>query len=187
MARDAPILDADNSGEYDEAGPTVMNAIWNPIADAVVRPVFGDLTSELNRVRGLGSLSGESIVDKDLRTLLGRKVAGKFQLQYCGNGSLDACRSALWSAVEQAADGLAASQGTTDPATWRSSARRQGFTPGLISDTMRATNRPTFQQVIEFVGGGGHPGPCSRPGNPPWWANGGKGCERHHEHGSRDR
>lgn len=149
--RDAPVLDADNSGQYDDAGPTLMDAVWGPIARAVVQPVFGSATDDLNRIRNLGGLSGESIVDKDLRTVLGDSVQGPFQLRYCGNGSLAVCRASLWAAVDQAASQLAASQGP-DAAAWRSSARRLTFAPGLIPDTFRATNRPTFQQVIEFLG-----------------------------------
>jgi len=128
-----------------------MNALWNPIADAVMRPVFGDETSALDSMRGLDSLSGESYVDKDLRTLLNRRVQGKFNLRYCGLGSLDACRASLWAVVDQVAAGLAATQGQ-DPTVWRSAARLSGFTPGLIPDTFRSTNRPTFQQVLELVG-----------------------------------
>jgi acyl-homoserine lactone acylase PvdQ len=150
VRRAAPTLDADNSGQYDEAGPTVMNALWNPVATAVMQPVFGDQLGALDRARGLGSLEGESLVDKDLRTLLGEPVKGAFQLRYCGNGSLDECRASLWAAVDQVAGQLAAAQGS-DPTAWRSPARRIGFTPGLISDTFRATNRSTFQQVIEFA------------------------------------
>lgn len=146
VARDAPTLDADNSGDYDDAGPTVMNALWIPIAEAVMRPVFGDLTGRL----GLGGDLGQSYVDKDLRTLLRQRVEGEFHLRYCGEGSLDACRASLWAVVEQIASDLAVEHGP-DPTTWRSAARRQGFTPGLITNTMRATNRPTFQQVLEFA------------------------------------
>ncbi len=149
VARDAPRLDADNSGLYDDAGPTVMDALWPNIADAVMRPVFGNLTSDLNSFRGLDGLNGESYVDKDLRTLLGETVRGKFNFRYCGNGSLDACRASLWAVVDQVGATLAASLGT-DPGAWRSTASRTGFTPGLIPDTMRSTNRPTFQQVLEF-------------------------------------
>ena len=150
VRRDAPVLDADNSGQDDDAGPAIMNALWNPIADSVMRPVFGDQTAALDDIRGLGSLSGESYVDKDLRTVLNQPVNGKFQLRYCGKGSLEACRASLWAAVDQVAGSLAAAQGT-DPTTWRTASRRTGFTPGLIPDTMRTTNRPTFQQVLEFV------------------------------------
>lgn len=151
VARDAPRLDADNSGQYDEAGPTIMSALWTPLAGAVMRPVFGDQLGALDSIRGLGSLSAESYVDKDLRTLLGGAVRGKFHLRYCGQGSLDACRASLWAVVDQVAATLAAAQGP-DPAAWRSTASRTGFTPGLIPDTMRSTNRSTFQQVLEFAG-----------------------------------
>ena len=150
VQRDAPTLDADNSGQYDEAGPTVMNALWTPVAQAVMRPVFGDQLGALDGIRGLGSLSGESLVDKDLRTLLGDPVQGAFKLRYCGSGSLAVCRASLWAAVDQVAAQLAVAQGA-DPSAWRSPARRLGFTPGLIPDTFRATNRSTFQQVIEFA------------------------------------
>jgi penicillin amidase len=149
VRHNAPRLDADNSGQYDDAGPVIMDALWSNIADAVMRPVYGDLTGDLDNIRGLGSLSGESFVDKDLRRLLGEPVKGAFKLRYCGKGSLSACRASLWSVVDQVASRLAAAQGT-DPAAWRSASSRTGFTPGLIPDTMRTTNRPTFQQVLEF-------------------------------------
>ena len=121
----------------------------------MTQPVYGDLTDDLDRVRSLGGLSGESYVDKDLRTLLGGGVKGKFNLRYCGNGSLDACRASLWAVVAQVAANLAASQGP-DPSAWRSNAARTSFVPGLIPDTFRATNRPTFQQVPELAGTKGH-------------------------------
>ncbi len=145
----APRLDADNNGQYDAAGPTIMDALWPNVADAVMRPVYGALTGDLDHIRGLGSLSGESLVDKDLRTLLHEKVKGPFHLRYCGKGSLTACRASLWAAVDQIAARLAAANGP-DPSAWRSKSSRTGFTPGLIPDTMRTVNRPTFQQVLEF-------------------------------------
>ena len=37
-----------------------------------------------------------------------------------------------------------------DPGAWRGPAARIGFTPGLIPNTIPFTNRPTFQQVLEF-------------------------------------
>lgn len=159
VSRDAPRLDADESGEYDEAGPTIMDALWEPLAESVVRPVLGDLTADLDRVRNLNGDAGASIVDKDLRTLLGERVLGEFDLRYCGNGSLDACRADLWTVVDQVASALAAALGS-DPAAWRSTARRTTFSPGLIPDSMRATNRPTFQQVIELAS----PARPTRPG-----------------------
>ncbi|MDG1267135.1 MAG: hypothetical protein P8O03_12495, partial [Ilumatobacter sp.] len=69
---------------------------------------------------------------------------------YCGSGDINTCRDALWQAIDTAANTLAAERGD-DPTTWLSEGRRTTFTPGLIEDDFRATNRPTFQQVIEFA------------------------------------
>ena len=151
VARDAPRLDADLDGDYDDAGPVISDALWRPVAEAVMRPVYGDLTDDLSDVRSLSGAAGQSYVDKDLRALLGDRVNGRFNLSYCGNGSLDACRASLWAVVEQVAGELAAEQGP-DPTTWTAPAARTGFAPGLIPDTIRTTNRPTFQQVLELAG-----------------------------------
>jgi hypothetical protein len=150
VGRDAPRLDVDGDGLYDEAGPVIMDAIWRPIADAVMSPVFGALLNDLDRVRNLDGLEGESYVDKDLRTLLGDPVQGPFNLSYCGGGSLPACTASLWQAIHQAADTLATQQGQTDPTLWRKTASRTGFVPGLLPNTFPTTNRPTFQQVLEL-------------------------------------
>jgi hypothetical protein len=115
-----------------------------------MRPVLGDLTDDVSAVRSLSGLAGESYVDKDLRTLLGDRVRGPFNLRYCGDGSLAACRASLWSVVHDVADDLAAQQGDPDPADWRAPAARTSFVPGLISNTFPSTNRPTFQQVLEL-------------------------------------
>ena len=148
--RDAPRVDADNDGFYDEAGPTIMDAMWRPIANAVMTPVFGALVGDLNNVRDLNGLEGASYVDKDLRTLLGDPVVGPFNLSYCGAGNLAACSDSLWQAIHAAADTTATQLGQADPALWRRPARRTSFVPNLLTNTMPFTNRPTFQQVLEF-------------------------------------
>lgn len=155
VADDAPRLDADNDGFYDAAGPAIMDALFTPLAQAVMRPVFGDLTSRLS----LGSTSdhtpdsspdGASYIDKDLRTLLGKDVKGKFELSYCGTGDLEECRDSLWMVVEDVAQQLAVERGD-DPTTWLLEGQTLGFVPNVIPDRFRATNRPTFQQVLEFI------------------------------------
>jgi acyl-homoserine lactone acylase PvdQ len=150
VRRDAPRLDANLDGNYDEAGPAIMDAVWRPIADAVMAPVFGSLVSDLNTVRSLNALPGESYVDKDLRRLLGDPVQGPFNLRYCGGGSLAQCRASLWSAIHQAVDGLAAELGQSDPARWIKPVGTTGFTPGLLTTRFPTTNRAVFQQVLEF-------------------------------------
>jgi hypothetical protein len=54
------------------ARPGHHGRLWRPIADAVMSPVVGGLIPDLDNVRNLDGLEGESYVDKDLRTLLGR-------------------------------------------------------------------------------------------------------------------
>jgi acyl-homoserine lactone acylase PvdQ len=152
VRRDAPRVDANDDGLWDDAGTTIAGALRRPIAEAVLRPRFGDLLDELDDVRGLTGQSGESYVQKDLRTLLGRRVRGKFNLRYCGSGNFARCRADLWAALDGAVKELDATQSDPDPNNWRSTASRTSFTPGLLPNTIRTTNRPTFQQVLEFKG-----------------------------------
>jgi hypothetical protein len=149
VRRDAPRVDANNDGRYDDAGASIMDVLWTPLATTVMWPVYGTLTDDLNRIRGLGGFSGESFVDKDLRTLLGEQVKGKFNLRYCGQGSLRACRASLWQTIDAISHFVAAGKGL-DPSAWAGPAATTGFAPGLIPDRFPATNRPTFQQVLEF-------------------------------------
>lgn len=150
VRNDAPRLDADGDGYFDDPGPVIMDALWRPIAEEVMRPVLGDLTDDVDQVRSLGGQSGHSYVDKDLRTLLGDPVEGPFNLAYCGGGSLSECRESLWDVVNETADTLAAEQGEADPENWRKPVGTTGFIPGLIPNRFPTTNRPTFQQVLEL-------------------------------------
>ena len=56
-------------------------------------------------------------------------------------------------AAPSAAAELEKAQGPA-PSAWRADAVRERirFTSGVLPDTMRWTNRPTFQQVISFSG-----------------------------------
>jgi acyl-homoserine lactone acylase PvdQ len=156
-------LDADLDGKIDHPGAAIMDAWYPKLADAVLSPVLGELTPRLAQFRGRGgapSSGGSSFgggwysyIDKDLRTLLGRSVAGKFSNRYCGKGDFNACSASLWASLDAAGADLEAAQGS-DPAAWRSDATRERITfqPGLIPNTMRWVNRPTFQQVNSFDG-----------------------------------
>ncbi|MCW5889974.1 MAG: penicillin acylase family protein [bacterium] len=150
IARDAPRMDVDGDLLWDEAGPVIMDAIWRPIADAVMSPVFGPLIPNLDNVRNLDGLEGASYVDKDLRKLMKELVIGPFHLSYCGGGDLDTCRNAIWQAIHNAANATATQLGQPEPSLWRRNAQRTGFSPGLLPNTFPTTNRPTFQQVLDF-------------------------------------
>jgi hypothetical protein len=56
--------------------------------------------------------------------------------------------------VEEVSRELAAQYGE-DPNTWLGEGNRIRFEPGFITETMRSTNRPTYQQVLEFAPTGG--------------------------------
>ena len=149
IADDAPRLDADDDGDHDQAGPLLIDELWDPLVSAVLRPVYGDSVDTIE----LRGIDAASFLDKDLRSVLGQQVEGAFNLSYCGAGDLDVCRDSLWAAVDTVAAELADDLGD-DPAAWLSEGRRLSFAPNLIPDTFRATNRPTFQQVLEFAPSG---------------------------------
>ena len=156
-------LDRDLDGRIDHPGAAILDTAWNRLADAAMTPVLGkpladQLAETLHRRFDLppdGQFGGwHQYMDKDLRTLLGERVRGPFANRYCGAGDANVCRAALWAALEAAGVELEAAQGG-DPAAWRADAKREriGFLPGLFTDTIRYTNRPSgIQQVIEFSG-----------------------------------
>jgi acyl-homoserine lactone acylase PvdQ len=146
-----------------DPGAAVLDAAWTPIARAVLGGVLGEeLLGQLASIAGpddAPSPTGSAYdsgwygyVYKDLRSELGMPVEGAYSHQYCGGGSLEACRTALWAAIQAAAEQLERTQGST-PSAWRAAKVRIDFPPGLLPEfTMRWTNRSTFQQVIEFTG-----------------------------------
>ncbi len=154
-------LDRNLDGKIDDPGAAIMDAAWTKLADAWAAPVLGSLTDQFATLVSPfdappgGQYTGWHVyMDKDLRALLERPVNGKFSVAYCGNGNLVACRDSLWGAIKAAGDKLASTQGPA-PAGWRADARpeRITFVPGILSYTMRYTNRPSgFQQLITFTG-----------------------------------
>lgn len=156
-------LDRDLDGKVDAPGAAVMDAAWPRLANAVLSPVLGPLVERLAELHGRSDDAGPGgsaylsgwygYVDKDLRSLLGRPVSAPFSRRYCGAGVLATCRDALWAGIDAAAAELEATQGPA-PSSWRAdaNAERIRFTSGVLPDTMRWTNRPTFQQLMSFSG-----------------------------------
>ncbi|SEF13384.1 penicillin acylase family protein [Streptomyces sp. Ag109_O5-10] len=97
-----------------------------------------------------------SYVDKDIRSVLGQTVSGPLAEQYCGGGSLSACRDILISTLKTAA-GTGAS--TVYPGDSLCSAGDQWCADSIVQRTLGGIkhyniswqNRPTFQQVVEFT------------------------------------
>jgi hypothetical protein len=155
-------LDRDLDGKMDAgAAPAIMDAVFPRIADAVASGVFGPQLDQYKTLEGTNSSQSNfsggriSLVDKDLRQLLGQDFRTPFKTRFCGGGDLATCRDALWAAFDAAGNELAAAQGNPDPAAWTSdaNAERIKFVPGLLQTTIRYTNRPSgIQQVISFNG-----------------------------------
>jgi acyl-homoserine lactone acylase PvdQ len=160
---DSSRLDRDLDGRIDHPGAAVMDAAWPRLANAVMQPVLGPLADRLAALHGRSDDAGPGgsayisgwygYVDKDLRTLLGRPVKGQYSRRYCGAGVLATCRGDLWAALDAGAAELEQKQGPA-PSAWRAdaTAERIRFTSGVLPDTMRWTNRPTFQQLMSFSG-----------------------------------
>jgi hypothetical protein len=143
VAWDGSRLDANGDGKIDAPAAALMDAWWPRLAVAVLGTVLGPLTDELKRLNPISddaSPQGSSYdagwygyVEKDLR--------GGYTTRYCGNGDKAACAATLWQTLDDAA---AAAPPLAD-------ATRERISFGaFLGDTMRWTNRPTFQQVVVF-------------------------------------
>jgi acyl-homoserine lactone acylase PvdQ len=175
-------LDKDNVFE-DSAAVALMDE-WEPrLVRAIFEPRIGkaamDRAVVINPLRDApqdnkGSAFGSGWygqVQKDLRSVLGRKVRGPLSRRYCGRGRLAACRAVLERSLLEAFEAVAKAQGTEDPGAWkvvstcppRPSDRQlpkacdqiefQAL-GGVTMPPIPWQDRPTFQQVVE-VGAGG--------------------------------
>jgi acyl-homoserine lactone acylase PvdQ len=154
--------DKSGIGNITDPGAAIMDKAWPLLANAWASSVLGpklsnqlaSFVSQYDNPPG-GQYTGWHIyMYKDLRTLLGMPVRGKYAVRYCGGGNVKLCRAQLWAAIDRAGNELAAKQGA-NPAAWRASAtaERITFVPGLLKTTMRYTNRPSgIQQVLSFSG-----------------------------------
>ncbi|MEA2457060.1 MAG: hypothetical protein QOC95_32, partial [Thermoleophilaceae bacterium] len=169
-------IDRDGDGHYEQADAIrIMDAWWPLLVRAEFEPVLGH--GLFKAIQGMNELSngpnnhGQHLgsawqhgwygyVIKDLRTVLGRRVRGRYSRKYCGRGSLRRCRYALVASLRDAlkvdpaklyADDVCAKAGRAgDQACFDSIF----FRPlGAITQPLIPwQNRPTFQQVVEVQG-----------------------------------
>ena len=155
-------LDRDEDGVMDSgAAPAIMDAFYPHLYDAVLGGALGPQLADLKALEGAKNgapnFSGGGInwIDKDLRQLLGTQFKQPFKTRFCGGGDLGACRTAVWNALDAAGQELQTAQGSASPDAWKAdaAAERIKFAPGLLTTTIRSTNRPSgIQQVISFKG-----------------------------------
>ena len=79
-------------------------------------------------------------------------MTSPYRTRFCGAGQIALCAASLWVALDEAVAELERTLGG-DPASWRAdaTAERIRFAPGILTRTMRGSNKPTFQQVITFA------------------------------------
>jgi acyl-homoserine lactone acylase PvdQ len=154
--------DKDADGTYENsAAIALMDEWWERAAQAIFKPTLGDAydaipTTHHDNPRAQGSAFQHgfySQINKDLRTVLGLKVKGKFSRIYCGKGKLKVCRKDLAASLDAAIKALEDEFGA-DQASWDADEAGDSidFTPVGLQDqpNMPWQNRPTFQQVLEF-------------------------------------
>lgn len=154
--------DRDGDGEYEhQAAVALMDAWWDGALDAIFGPTLGGALDDVPAGRddepgpvGSAYIAGwYGQVHKDLRSVLGRPVQGRFSREYCGFGDPAACSEALRVSLDAAIAELESAH-DVDPATWDvdEDAEKIRFTPLGVQgqDPMQWQNRPTFQQVMQF-------------------------------------
>jgi len=154
--------DKNQDGSY-EHSPAIalMDQWWERGLTAVFKPTLGGAykripTTHHDAPGPLGSAFNGGLyshLQKDLRTVLGAKVRGKFSRVYCGKGSVRRCRASLVKSLDDAVKALEAEFGA-DPDTWEAdeAGDQINYRPVGLKDqpNMQWQNRPTFQQVLEF-------------------------------------
>ncbi len=169
--------DRNRDGVYEHSEAIrIMDAWWPLLIEAQFKPVLGE--AMFRRLEGLKDPDDEPNVDgahlgsaynggwygyvqKDLRTLLGDRVRGRYSRIYCGNGKLKRCQSALSGSLLKALAATPADLYGGDKVC--NSSEGQGLDPQFCFDAVRHRplggisqplihwiNRPTFQQVVEI-------------------------------------
>jgi hypothetical protein len=159
--------DRDGNGVYEQAEAVrIMDTWWPLLLEAQFKPALGDGLFEklqsmigfddIPRAQGSAYQSGwYGYAQKDLRTVLGKRVKGRYSREYCGKGKLRKCRQALLGSLQQAL-GVSAAElyGTEtceggDPQWCRDSVRSRAL-GAVTQPPMHWINRPTFQQAVEI-------------------------------------
>jgi hypothetical protein len=168
-------IDRNRNGVYGHADAIrIMDAWWPRWLHAEFEPALGrrlfaqieGMNELVNAPNNSGQHLGSawqagwySYAQKDLRTLLGRHVRGRYSRVYCGGGRLERCRTALRSSLKAALRVPASRLYSGDDVC--KNAGRDGdqtcydaifFRPlGAITQPLLPwQNRPTYQQAVEI-------------------------------------
>ncbi|MEA2273015.1 MAG: hypothetical protein QOI98_1723 [Solirubrobacteraceae bacterium] len=174
-------LDANGDNVYDKsAAVALMDAWWPRFVRAEFEPALGQKLFDLveSRFLGLGDFgwSWATHVQKDLRTVLRRREAGRYSRVYCGGGSVKtpvprtkakrvraACRDVLVSSLHAAVAEVKKKKGA-DPSGWKVPATCPQTDPPSCDQLVPSTagaidtppfpwqNRGTYHQVADIAG-----------------------------------
>ncbi|MDX6375560.1 MAG: hypothetical protein QOD98_4548 [Nocardioidaceae bacterium] len=166
----APRADRDRNGAYEyQAAVALFDTWWedgtSSVAYDALTARLGPLVRQLpqgldDHPRSGGGSSFNGIawygyLSKDLRSVLGKRVTDPYSTGYCGKGSLKACRATLRASLVAAVDRVLRKQHKSSVAKLtydKSEDDIRSTTAGLVGvRPVDWQNRPTFQQVIEFL------------------------------------
>ena len=166
--------DLDRDGTYEQsAAVALMDAWWPRLVNGIFEPRLGrDVIRVISEKANVLDARPSrhfffdgwwGYVQKDLRSVLGRRVRGRLSRRYCGGGSRSRCRTVLLSTLAEAARVVRAEQGD-DPDTWRVRATCPDQDPPVCDQVVPVTagavatppipfhNRGTFHQAVEVQG-----------------------------------
>jgi hypothetical protein len=178
-------LDENGDNVYEHsAAVALMDAWWPRFVPAAFQPALGkDLYDKVvsgfldlgDGTAGSGWGWG-SQVQKDLRTVLGRKEKGRFSRAYCGGPAAtplsgkrlrkvrSRCRTVLLTTLRDAVAAVKQKQGSDDPAQWKVMALCAKKDPPICDQNVPSAlgavdtppfpwqNRGTYHQVVELSG-----------------------------------
>jgi acyl-homoserine lactone acylase PvdQ len=172
-------LDENGDNVYEHsAAVALMDAWWPRFVRASFEPTFGnDLFDKIvSGFLGLGRLdwSWASQVQKDLRSVLGRRERGRYSQVYCGGPARglvrgkrlrkvrSRCRTILLSTLRDAVSQVQQKQGSPDPANWKvlATCHKPDICDQEVPTDLGAVdtpvfpwqNRGTYHQVVELAG-----------------------------------
>jgi len=165
--------DIDDSGAYDDAEAVkIMDAWWPLWVEGQFKPTLGDelhqtLVGSGGAIHDAPRAQGSAFqgvvygfAEKDLRTILGKNVRGRYSRIYCGEGDLGECRALLRDTLEQAAamsfPDVYGTEGCTFFNGTDATPQMCGDAVDSVDVTLAAVpkfhwiNRPTFQQAVQY-------------------------------------
>ena len=165
-------IDRDGDGVYEDSlAVALMDRWWDPAVRGIFKPALGtkmiDAIAHINPIDYLPVDGPDtwfygwmSYVSKDLRTILGEKVKGRYSREYCGGGREASCRQVLLKSLKTAIAGVkedygslaAASVPSTCPVTIPKGCDQLEFIPaGAVElEPTPWQDRGSYQQMVEI-------------------------------------